>query len=290
MLGLLSLLFIKAFAQRPLTCSPDCPSHALPFCNFSLSINDRVTDLLQRMSLEDKITAFQQPANRFVGIPALNVKSFAWDATCIHGLSTFNGILDPHRVSTVFAHAIAQAATWDLDLISRVSTATQKELRSINVENYAATGGDKWMGTSCDGGALANTVHDPRYGRASETFGEDPYLASEMAISMTRALQNSSSDGRWVAISTVIRHFLGFHYANDLSSGGEESVTSHFFEDQQAIPYRRALVEGGAEGLMCAMSSFSIDGGPQIPSCLHPYLWEKLRVDWGYTGFVQTDW
>jgi beta-glucosidase len=242
---------------------------------------------VSRLTTPQLIAAYQTPANRFTGVPSLNLKSLAWDATCIHGVSTMNGILDPHRNTTVFAHAIAQGATWDPALVARASLATQLELRAINVENYAAT--NRWMGTSCDGGALANTAHDARWGRIAETFGEDPFLAARTAVAMTAAVQGLSADGRWLAVSSVTRHWLGFHYANDLPNGGEETISLRDFEDQQAPVYFAASVEARAEGLMCAMSSFSVEGGPMTPSCLHPFLWGKLRGEWGWQGLVQTD-
>ena len=109
-------------------------------------------------------------------------------------------------------------------------------------------------------------------------------------------LQNRSADSRWLGTSQVVRHWLGYHFADpDLPRGGEESISLHAFADQQAPIYRALLVESGqAEGLMCAYASFSIGeapgGGPAplIPSCVHPLLWGKLSA-WAWTGFVTTD-
>ena len=85
----------------------------------------------------------------------------------------------------------------------------------------------------------------------------------------------------------MTRHWLGYHFANDMPNGGEETISPHAFADQQAPVYRGLQMEGDAEGLMCAYASFSVNGGPMTPSCVHPWLWEKLREEWGWTGFVQ---
>ena len=199
---------------------------------------------------------------------------------------------------SVFVHAIGQAATFDLDLVARISNATLYEARAVGQVVYRASGGTVRAGTSCDGGPLANSVHDARWGRISECYGEDPMLAALVGATATRALQNRSADSRWLGTSQVIRHWLGYHMASpDLPRGGEEAISLHAFADQQAPIYRAHLVDGGAEGLMCAYASFSIGTDPAnasapaplVPSCVHPFLWEKLREEWNWHGFVQTD-
>jgi beta-glucosidase len=156
----------------------------------------------------------------------------------------------------------------------------------------------------CDGGPLANTQHDPRWGRVSETYGEDPLLSAAMGVAANLALQNRSADRRWLASSQVTRHYLGYHGANDLPHAGEELIDFHGFADQQETPYSFFQMHasdnaayGDAEGIMMAMSAFSIgrraDWGtataPMIPSLVHPYLWAKLRDEWNSDCFAQTD-
>ncbi len=220
-------------------------------------------------------------------------------AAAVHGVNYPNGVASapPLNVS-VFVHAIGQAAAFDLDLVARVSNATLYEARAVGQAVYRASGGTVWAGTSCDGGPLANSVHDARWGRVSECYGEDPLLAALVGAAATRALQNRSADARWLGTSQVVRHWLGYHMAApDLPRGGEEAISLHAFADQQAPIYRAQLVDGGAEGLMCAYASFSIGADPAnasapaplVPSCVHPFLWEKLRDEWRWDGFVQTD-
>ena len=282
---------------QPHTCAPGSPSFTLPFCDPSLPVASRVSDLLARLDVRTKIQQFSIPVSRFAYNRSLNLKGFLWDLTCMRGISP--GALQPNRCVTVFPHASALAATFDAPLVARVGAATWLEGRIINQVNYAASGGTSWQGVHCDGGPLANTAHDPRWGRISETYGEDPYLSMAMGVAATRALQNRSADRRWLATSQVTRHYLGYHGANDLPHSGEEFIDFHGFADQQEGPYSafQARAGGDAEGIMMAMSAFAIgaraDWGtpvaPMIPSLVHPYLWAKLRDEWKSDCFAQTD-
>ena len=317
----------------PHTCEAGSPAAALPFCDVSLDVGARVNDLLARLSPAQKLQQWDIGTGGFAFQADLNLKAFHWDFTCskyhrpptarhhqpppahltlcltrrrpqpacpnpaVHGVNYPNGVPNapPLNVS-VFPHAIAQAASFDADLVTRLSRATLYEARTVGQIIYRASGGEVWAGTSCDGGPLANSVHDPRWGRISECYGEDPVLAAGIGVAATRALQNRSADGRWLGTSQVIRHWLGYHMADpDLPRGGEEEISLHAFHDQQAPIYRGMLVGGDAEGLMCAYASFSIGaspgGGPAplVPSCVHPFLWEQLRESWEWSGFVTTD-
>jgi len=217
-----------------------------------------------------------------------------WQSSVIHGVC---GAVNNYNV-TVYPHAIGLSASFDVDLMARVSQATWLEARIINELAYNESGGTVWANTIAAGGPLANTVHDPRYGRAAETYGEDPYLASLMGATAVKSLQNRSVEG-FVAVGVVTRHWLGYHEAQpDLLNGGNEFIDFFSFSEQQELPYRACLTsDGGSEGIMCAMSSFSIgpreawntSSAPLIPSCLHPFLWEKLRGQWNSSAWVQTD-
>jgi hypothetical protein len=144
----------------PRTCAPGSAEASLAFCNYSLPIEARVQDLVGRLSLQDKISLFSNPIKPAGFNSSLNLKSFFWDITCIHGLSP--GIMQPNPNVTSFPHAIAQAASFDLDLVTRIMQATAIEGRIVNQINYRATGGTTFQGVHCDGGPLANTIHDPR--------------------------------------------------------------------------------------------------------------------------------
>jgi hypothetical protein len=124
-------------------------------------VGARVDDLLARLTPAEKVALFNMGTGGFSFIPRLNVKAWHHDFTCIRGVNFPNGIDNAPAVNvSVFPHAIAQAATFDVALVASISNATAYEARALNQVIYASSGGTLWAGTSCDGGPLANTVHD----------------------------------------------------------------------------------------------------------------------------------
>ena len=277
-------------APLPYTCAPGSPSAGLPFCDFSLPFDARVTDLLSRVNSTLAVALWSSPAEYSYYEPTLNLKGVGWwQSTVIHGVcgETFN--------TTIFPHALAQAASFDVGLVSRIGAATALEARIINQLSYVESNGTKWSNVIAAGGPLANTQHDPRWGRVAEAYGECPTLSAAMGLALLRAVQNKSPDG-FVSVAAVTRHWLGYHSAQpDLLAGGAEFIDAFSFAEQQAPPYRALVAE--SEGVMCAMSAFSIgpraswntSAAPLIPSCLHPQLWETLRGQWASPAFVQSD-
>ena len=198
----------------PYTCSPGSNESSLPFCNPSLGFAARAKDLASRLTLDDHINLFfSYPGTPL--IPEYNVKGWSLDHTCIHGLNHESGI-------TVFAHAIAQGASWDVDLLRRVSNATAVEARIISAQDYVKTGGSvSGRALSCDGGPLANTAHDPRWGRIAETYGEDPVHVQLCGVTALKGLQNpqpynvagAKPGDKLLATRQVTRHYIGYHGA-----------------------------------------------------------------------------
>jgi beta-glucosidase-like glycosyl hydrolase len=292
---------VCALAQQvlPHTCAPLSPSSSLPFCDYTLPLEARVEDLLSRLNSSYRVAMYSAPAEKLYYEPSLNLKQVGmWQSSVIHGLC---GAQNDYNV-TVFPHALALAATFDTALVQRVSWATWLEARIVHGLAYAQSGGTVWANTIAAGGPLANTQHDPRYGRVPETYGEDPWLAAAMGAALVQGVQNRSAEG-FVAVAVVTRHWLGYHQAApDNLNGGEEYIDAFSFAEQQELPYRSCLsgdaAGGGSEGLMCAMSAFSVgersdwntSRAPLIPSCLHPFLWSTLREGWNVSSaFVQTD-
>jgi beta-glucosidase-like glycosyl hydrolase len=291
----------------PHTCADGSPSAGLPFCDYTQPIAARVADLYSRLSFDQRIELFSIPIHANTYDPILNLKSVFWDITCIAGLSP--GHLDPQLNGTVFPNTIGQAASFDIDLVSRIGMATALEGRITNQINYRTSGGQTWQATLCDGGPLANTAHDPRWGRTSETYGEDVYLTQAMGIAATRALQQRTQPDpvtglSFLKTSQVTRHYMGTHGANDMPNDAEEYILPQWREEHQMRIYEAFQRPdlGDAEGIMCAISAFAEAGDvppprndpngtrPYIPNCVNPYLMtEKLRTQWKSDCFVQSD-
>ena len=276
------------------TCGAGAPSAGLPFCDPSLPTAARAADLTARLSLELKLALFALP---LPSVPfskltnsTLGLAAFYWDVTMIHGLSsTF--FLAPLRNSTCFPHSIGQAASWDLDLAGRIASAVAYEARVVNQLNFAASGGRAVQALMAEGGPLANAAHDPRWGRAQETYGEDPHLLSEFGRTFTRALQNETNG--FLQVASMSRHFLGFHGATDLPNAGEEWVSPQWLADQHLPAYRALMVDGNAEAVMCSCNTLRVGPGDGpaggIPACVHPLLYDVLRSRWNSSALVQAD-
>ena len=142
-----------------------------------------------------------------------------WDATDIEGVDDqvfgYN--------NTCFPHAIGLGATWDIPLIQEVSQVTATEARVLEHLYWEQSG--VLYATSFDGGPLANVAYDPRVGRTSEMYGEDPYHVAAIGVAAIRALQNKtelqSNGDYFLQTSQVTRHFITDHGSSPDNNAGD---------------------------------------------------------------------
>ena len=285
----LSLLnHVHAEISTQFTCAPGSPEASLPFCNRTLGFQARSVDLVSRLNLSEKLDLWGHSYPSSTPVERFNVKSWSLDHTCIHGLNKETGV-------TVFAHAIALGASFDPDLVYRVGNATAIEARILSWKKYTSSNGASQASVlSCDGGPHANSAHDPRWGRISETYGEDPYLLQEIGVAAIRSMQNQqevphSPGDHFMAMRLTTCNFLGYHSARpDLGPfHAIMNVTNRSLADSYLpiyAAYQKPSV-GNADGMMCAMTS--VNG---VPSCGNPYLLTTLlREVWESDALVQTD-
>jgi len=168
------------------------------------------------------------------------------------------------RGCTIFPQSIALASTWNPELVERIGVAIGKETRAHGIHQLLSP--------------TINIARDPRCGRTEETYGEDPYLASKMAVAFIRGVQSQK-------VICTPKHFA----ANFVGDGGRDSNAIHFSErilrEIYFPAFKAAIMEGGALSLMAAYNS--IDGIPC--SCNKWLLTEILRKEWGFKGFVVSD-
>jgi beta-glucosidase len=168
------------------------------------------------------------------------------------------------RGCTVFPQSIALASTWNPELVEKIGVAIGKETRAHGIHQLLSP--------------TINIARDPRCGRTEETYGEDPYLASKMAVAFVKGVQSQK-------VICTPKHFA----ANFVGDGGRDSNAIHFSERLMREIYfpafKAAIQKGGALSLMAAYNS--IDGVPC--SCSSWLLTEILRKEWGFKGFVVSD-
>eukprot|EP00118_Oscarella_pearsei_P009620 m.56099 g.56099 ORF g.56099 m.56099 type:complete len:908 (+) comp34550_c0_seq2:55-2778(+) len=287
-----SNMCLDATSNRTRTCEKESPSYSFPFCNSSLSLDERLDDLAKRVTIDEKILQLNTVSSISPEIPHLSIPAFWWDQTCIHGIA------DDYDMSryaiqselasyvTIFPHAIAQAASFDIPLIRRIAKATADEARALHQRRYTLGYSDvKSRCLICNGGPLANLVHDPRWGRTSETYGEDPFVISRFASEYTKYLQNSLNSAKYLQTISVIRHFSVF--SGPTNEGSYSSnITLHDLVDSILPGFQATVLDGKAMGMMCDYGA--VNG---TPGCANEKMMaDVLRRDWGYPGYVTDDW
>ncbi len=166
------------------------------------------------------------------------------------------------RPSTSFPVAIARAATWDVDVERRIGAAIGAEAR-VHGANF-------W------GGLCINVAPFPGWGRAQESYGEDPLLLGEMGSAATEGARP------WVI--TSVKHFA-LNSMEEARFTVDVSVPEDVLHERY-LPHFRRTVEAGVDSVMSAYNSVNGQWAGQN----HHLLTDILRDQWGFTGFVHTDW
>ncbi|CAD5287935.1 Xylan 1,4-beta-xylosidase (fragment) [Alteromonas sp. 38] len=169
-------------------------AETLPFQNQSLPVETRVADLVDRLTLEEKVS---QLFDKSAAIERLSIPEYYWWNEALHGVARAGK-------ATVFPQAIGMAATFDEPLIYRIASTISDEGRakhhafSREDTNAMYTGLTYWSPN-------INLFRDPRWGRGQETYGEDPYLTSRMAINFVKGLEGD--DSNYLKSVATLKHY-----------------------------------------------------------------------------------
>ena len=173
--------------------------------------------------------------------------------------------------STSFPQPIALATTWDPEFITKVFTAGALETR--------ARGSHQVLGPNLD------LARDPRWGRTEETYGEDPYLTSRMAVAIVKALQGPGPNIGENNVIATAKHFTAHGQPESGTNIGPVNFSERTLREYFLPSFKAAVIEAG---IMSVMPSYNeIDG---IPSHANTWLLQKLlREEWGFKGHVVSD-
>jgi beta-glucosidase len=235
-----------------------------PWMNTALAPVDRANLLLAAMTQAEKLTMMHGggscgyagcvPANTRLGIPALRLQ----DGPV--------GVGDGATGVTQLAAPVAGAASWD--------TALMKQ--------YGSTlGAEQWgKGTNVVLAPTINIVRDPRWGRAFESLGEDPYLAGQMGAADIQGIQSAGPMAQ-------VKHFAVYNQETNRNSSADNAIVSDRAEREIYLPaFETSIKQGGADSVMCSYSAingpFACENGPLQNSV--------LKGDWGFGGFITSDW
>ena len=244
-----------------------------PYENPSFSPEQRAEDLCSRLNLEEKAKLM---LHRSPAIERLNVPAFEWWNEALHGVGRSG-------FATVFPITMGMAATFDDQLVYRVFTAVSDEARAKNTEARRKKEVRQYQGLSFYTPNI-NIFRDPRWGRGQETYGEDPFLTSQMGLAVVRGLQGEGQ--KYLKTLACAKHFA-------VHSGPEWNRHSFDVEQLPArdlwetyLPAFKALVQQGhVKEVMCAYQR--IDGEPCCGNTR--FLQHILRDEWGFQGLVTSD-
>ncbi len=246
-----------------------------PFRDTHLTDDQRIDDLLHRLTLDEKITLMSDHP-RF---PRLGLV-FSGQVEGLHGLAlggpaNWGGQGLPALPTTTFPQEKGLGATWDPELIEKIASLEGYEARY----DYQSPKYDR-------GGVVvrapnADLSRDPRWGRTEESYGEDPFLVGTLTVAFARGLQGP--DPRHWQAASLMKHFL----ANE-NEDGRTHTSSDFderlFREYYSVPFRMGFDQGGSRAVMAAYNAWN-----GTPMMIHPVLKDVMIDQWGNDGLICTD-
>jgi beta-glucosidase len=243
-----------------------------PYLNTKLSIDERVDDLISRMTLKEKAL---QLFNQAPAIERLRVPAYDWWNECLHGVARAGK-------ATVFPQAIGMAATFDKNLMLRIGTAISDEARAKHHDFVRNNARSIYMGLTFWTPNI-NIFRDPRWGRGQETYGEDPYLTGRMAVNFINGLQGS--DPKYLKVIATAKHYA-VHSGPEFSRHTDNIyVNDRDLYDTYLPAFKATIQEANVQSIMCAYNRFR-----DKPCCGSDILLSNiLRNQFGFKGYVVSD-
>lgn len=242
------------------------------YVNPKLPREQRVNDLISRMTLEEKVS---QMMNASPTIPRLGIPQYDWWNEALHGVA-FSG------VATVFPQAIGLGATFDPQLVNRVATVISDEARAKYHEAQRQRNYNRFYGLTFWSPNI-NIFRDPRWGRGQETYGEDPYLTSRLGVAFVNGLQGD--DPNFLKVVATPKHYA-VHSGPEPERHRFDAAATERDQRETYLPaFRATVMEARAASVMCAYNRTNGE-----PCCANTkLLGDTLRGDWGFNGYVVSD-
>ena len=243
------------------------------FWNPDLPIEQRLDDLISRLTLEEKVA---QMINAAPAIPRLGIPSYDWWNEALHGIAR-----SPYN-TTSYPQAIGLAATWDREAIHQMAVYVSDEGRAVYNEAVREGKPGRFKGLTFWSPNI-NIFRDPRWGRGQETYGEDPYLTGEIGSAFVKGIQGD--DPKYLKASACAKHYA-------VHSGPEwnRHVFDAYVSDRDLwetyLPaFEKLVVDAGVTGVMTAYNSFL----GQACSTNDVLMTDILFNRWNYQGYVTSD-
>ena len=271
----------------------------LPYQNPDLSFHDRAVDLVSRLSREEKCAQlgnnvaeninradYQNPQG------TVKLPFYQYWNEALHGVAR-----EKQCHATSFPESKGMSASWDRQLIFDCADATSTEARLSNIEY--GKGLNYWCPT-------INMSRDPRWGRDEENYGEDPYLAAELAVQYIKGMQGN--DEKYLKTVACAKHFAANNYEQG-RQGSTSFMKEHNLREYYLPAFEASVKDGGVKSIMSSYNALSTDlneknaaginwqdkaakgkswGGK--PNAMNDWLLTNiLRKEWGFDGYVTSD-
>ncbi len=243
----------------------------LPFRNTSLTIDQRVDDLVSRMTLQEKADqlVYTAPA-----IPRLGIPAYTWWNEALHGVARAG-------YATVFPQAVTMAGSWDEMLMLKVATAISDEARAKYHEFQRRGKTGIYQGLTFWSPNI-NIFRDPRWGRGHETYGEDPFLTGRLGYQFVRGMQGD--DPKYLKTVATAKHYAVHSGPESIRHSFNAKVSEVDLRETYLPAFRTLVVDAGVYSVMGAYNMFR-----DYPCCANPILYGILRNEWGFKGYVVSD-
>lgn len=270
--SILALSIISTLAA----CSDTAPAPAkktIPlYLDESASTQARVDDLVGRLTLDEKVA---QLFDKSPAIERLNIPEYNWWNEALHGVARAGK-------ATVFPQAIGLAASFDEDLILRVGTAISDEGRAKHHAFLAENNRSMYTGLTYWSPNI-NIFRDPRWGRGQETYGEDPYLTTRIAVNFVNGLQGN--DDKYLKSVATLKHYA-VHSGPEVSRHSDDYSASPKDLAETYLPaFKEVIAQTDVASVMCAYNS--VNGSPACGN--DELIQNKLRGEFNFNGYMVSD-
>jgi len=244
-----------------------------PFQNPNLPAEDRITNLLSLMTLEEKVNCLSTNPS----VPRLGVKGTG-HVEGLHGLAMGlpgNWGRKTPVPTTIFPQSIGMAETWDPDLLQQAAAIEALETRYMfQSEKYH-------KGALVVRAPNADIGRDPRWGRTEECYGEDAFFNGTMAVAYIKGLQGN--DPKYWMTAALMKHFLANSNENSRDSSSSD-FDERLLREYYSVPFRMGVELGGSRAYMASYNK--VNG---IPQTVNPMLKDITVDEWGQNGIICTD-
>ncbi len=272
---------VTAIAASIAWAQPTPAAYKYPFQNPSLPIEERVSNILSLMTLDEKIACLGARPD----VPRLGIQG-SGHVEGLHGLALggpahWGGNLS-FIPTTQFPQAVGLGETWDPDLVRQAAHVEAEEARyTFQNPSFRAPGPRLPFSGIVVRAPNSDLARDPRWGRTEESYGEDPFLTGTMATAFVRGLQGDNP--KYWETAALLKHFLA-NENEDTRTSSSSNFDPRLFHEYYSAPFRMAIEKGGSQAFMTAYNS--VNG---VPMMVSPILRNIVLKDWGFNGIICTD-